>query len=33
MVACSAQMGSTSATMVRAPAAFMALAQPLPTSP
>ncbi|KAL4857376.1 hypothetical protein ACK3TF_002257 [Chlorella vulgaris] len=28
-----AQMGSISATMVRAPAAFMADAQPLPTSP
>ena len=30
---CSAQMGSISDTMVRAPAAFMADAQPLPTSP
>jgi hypothetical protein len=30
---CSAQMGSISLTSTRAPAAFMALAQPLPTSP
>jgi hypothetical protein len=33
MQACSAQMGSISETMTRAPPAFMALAQPLPTSP
>ncbi|KFM24324.1 hypothetical protein F751_3042 [Auxenochlorella protothecoides] len=33
IVAWSAQMGSISATITRAPAAFMALAQPLPTSP
>ena len=30
---CSAQMGSISATMTRAPAAFIAAEQPLPTSP
>lgn len=30
---CSAQMGSISDTSTRAPAAFIALAQPLPTSP
>uniref|UniRef100_A0A7C9AKT5 Uncharacterized protein n=1 Tax=Opuntia streptacantha TaxID=393608 RepID=A0A7C9AKT5_OPUST len=31
--ACRAQMGSISVTITRAPAAFMAAAQPLPTSP
>mmetsp|Transcript_12257 Transcript_12257/g.20722 ORF Transcript_12257/g.20722 Transcript_12257/m.20722 type:complete len:210 (+) Transcript_12257:885-1514(+) len=33
MQACRAQMGSISDTMVRAPAAFMDMAEPLPTSP
>mmetsp|Transcript_13946 Transcript_13946/g.52301 ORF Transcript_13946/g.52301 Transcript_13946/m.52301 type:complete len:207 (+) Transcript_13946:542-1162(+) len=33
MAACRAQMGSISETMTRAPAAFMACAEPLPTSP
>jgi len=33
MHACSAQMGSISATITRAPAALRAEAEPLPTSP